>query len=227
MRRRDFLEFVRCTALAAAIPNDWRVRFRPHFADDPFSLGVASGDPAATGVTLWTRLAPRPLEPDGGMEGARVAVSWELAGDEGFTTLVRQGRATAAPELGHSIHVDLQGLDPGRWYFYRFKTGDAVSPVGRTRTAPSDAVTEPLRLGVANCQHYEEGFSPHTGISPRKSSTSSHILATTSTSIRLSRAGSAGTRTSKSPRSRITGSGTRNTRRIPNCAAPMSASPGS
>jgi alkaline phosphatase D len=158
MHRRDFLEFVRCTALAAAIPNDWRVRFRPHFADDPFSLGVASGDPTATGVTLWTRLAPRPLDPDGGMSGVRAAVSWELAGDEGFTTIVQQGRATAAPELGHSIHVDLQGLDSGRWYFYRFRSGNAVSPVGRTRTAPSDAVTAPLRLGVANCQHYEEGL---------------------------------------------------------------------
>ncbi len=158
MQRRAFLDLTRYAALAAVIPNNWRVRWHPRFADDPFSLGVASGDPTATSLTLWTRLAPRPLDPDGGLGGARVAVAWELASDEAFSAVVRQGRATAAPELGHSVHVDLEGLEPGRWYFYRFRSGDAVSPVGRTRTAPPDAERAPLRLGVANCQHYEEGL---------------------------------------------------------------------
>ncbi|NOT09084.1 MAG: alkaline phosphatase [Gemmatimonadales bacterium] len=158
MLRRDFLEFVRCTALAAAIPNDWRVRFRPRFVDDPFGLGVASGDPTSNSVILWTRLAPRPLDPDGGVGGTRPVVSWELAADEGFGSILQRGRATAAPELGHSIHVDVQGLDPNRWYFYRFMSGDAVSAIGRTRTAPPDGATQPLRLGVASCQHYEQGL---------------------------------------------------------------------
>lgn len=158
MHRRDFIGFVRCAALAAAIPNNWRVRFRPRFVDDPFSLGVASGDPTATSVMLWTRLAPRPLDPDGGMGGARTVVSWELAADDGFGNVLQRGRVTAAPELGHSLHVDVQGLDPGRWYFYRFTAGDAVSMVGRTRTAPAGASTAPLRLGVASCQHYEQGL---------------------------------------------------------------------
>src|SRR5262245_37171450 len=102
MLRRDFLELARYAALAAVIPNNWRVRLRPRFADDPFSLGVASGDPTATSVTLWTRLATRPLDPDGGMGGARVGVTWELARDEGFSAIAQQGRATAVPELGHS-----------------------------------------------------------------------------------------------------------------------------
>ncbi|MGQ0701953.1 MAG: alkaline phosphatase D family protein [Gemmatimonadales bacterium] len=158
MQRREFLEWIRCAGLAAVIPNGWRVRFQPSFADDPFTLGVASGDPLADGVTLWTRLAPRPLEPDGGMGGARVAVRWELARDEGFRNILRRGQATAAPELGHSIHVDLNGLESGSWYFYQFTAGDAVSPVGRTRTAPPAAEAGPLRLGVVSCQHYEQGL---------------------------------------------------------------------
>lgn len=158
MFRRDFLGFVRCAALAAAIPNDWRVRFRPRFVADPFMLGVASGDPTPNGVMLWTRLAPRPLDPDGGMGGDRVGVRWELATDEAFSTIVRQGQATAAPELGHSVHADVAGLEPDHWYFYRFTSGDAISPVGRTRTAPADTTIVPLRLGVCSCQHFEQGL---------------------------------------------------------------------
>ena len=68
MDRRLFLtDLSRYAALAAVVPNVWRVTTRPRFADDPFQLGVASGDPTPTGGVLWTRLAPRPFEPDGGM----------------------------------------------------------------------------------------------------------------------------------------------------------------
>jgi alkaline phosphatase D len=107
---------------------------------------------------LWTKLAPRPFEPDGGMDGQRVVVTWELADDESFTKIVRQGRATAAPELGYSVHVDLDGLGAGRWYFYRFSVGDATSRVGRFRTSPAAGATSPLNLAVASCQHYETGL---------------------------------------------------------------------
>src|SRR5688572_13983340 len=135
--RRDFLANLSCTAaLAATVPNVWRVTNRPRFADYPFELGVASGDPTSTGGVLWTRLAPKPLEPDGGMAGPRVVVSWEVASDDGFRTIVKQGRATAAAELSYTIHIDVDGLEPDRWYFYRFTAGDAQSPVGRLRTTP-------------------------------------------------------------------------------------------
>ena len=83
MERRDFLlDLSRYAALCAVVPNVWRVTARPRLADDPFMLGVASGDPTPTGGVLWTRLAPRPLEPDGGMDGQRVVVTWELADDD-------------------------------------------------------------------------------------------------------------------------------------------------
>ena len=115
MNRRDFLSDVaRLAALTAAIPNDWRVVLRPRWADYPFPLGIASGDPTPKGVMIWTRLAPRPLEPDGGMT-VRTGVTWEVAHDDQFTTVVRSGRATAAPELGYSVHVDVGGLEARPW----------------------------------------------------------------------------------------------------------------
>ncbi|HXT14422.1 MAG TPA: alkaline phosphatase D family protein [Gemmatimonadaceae bacterium] len=159
MQRRDFLiDLTRIAALAAIVPNDWRVVHRPRFADDPFALGLASGDPSPAGAMLWTRLAPRPLDPHGGMNGSRAAVTWEVADDEGFTKIVQQGRATAVPELAYSVHVDVKGLAPDRWYYYRFHSGQATSGVGRVRTAPAEGAQTPLRLAFASCQHYEQGF---------------------------------------------------------------------
>jgi alkaline phosphatase D len=159
MDRRDFLaDLARVAAMSAIAPSAWRIASRPRLADDPFQLGVASGDPTPAGGVLWTRLAPRPLEPEGGMEGQRVTVGWDVADDDGFKRIVRQGRATAAPELGYSIHVDVDGLAPDRWYHYRFTSGDAVSAIGRLRTTPAAASETPLRLAVASCQHWEQGL---------------------------------------------------------------------
>ena len=159
MERRDFLvDLARYAAFSAVVPNVWRVTTRPRLADDPFSLGVASGDPTPGGGVLWTRLAPRPLEPDGGMDGQRAVVSWELADDDSFTRVVKQGRAAAVPELGHSIHIDVDGLAADRWYFYRFLVGGATSMVGRFRTTPLPSAVTPLRFAVASCQHYETGL---------------------------------------------------------------------
>jgi alkaline phosphatase D len=159
MKRRDFLaDVARLAALAATVPNDWRVVLRPRWADNPFQLGVASGDPTPSAVVIWTRLAPRPLEPEGGMPGPRTAVSWEVADDEQFTRVVRRGRATAAPELAYSIHIDVDGLAPDRWYFYRFTSMDATSPVGRLRTAPAAGTIRPFRFAFTSCQHYEQGL---------------------------------------------------------------------
>jgi alkaline phosphatase D len=132
---------------------------RPTFSADPFSLGVASGEPDHTGFVLWTRLAPRPLDPDGGMGADTVPVRWEVAEDEAMTKVVKSGAATAAPLLGHSVHVEVDGLRPDRWYWYRFQAGDAVSPVGRTRTLPEpNARPERLRFAFASCQHWEAGL---------------------------------------------------------------------
>ena len=153
-------ELIRCGLGAAClglVPAGVLRAADVRFTADPFSLGVASGYPQADAVVLWTRLAPQPLAPRAGMPAARVAVDWEVADDERFRRLRRSGTAYAAPERGHSVHVEVQGLDPGREYWYRFISGGIESPVGRTRTAAVAGAVD-LRIGVASCQHYESGF---------------------------------------------------------------------
>lgn len=127
---------------------------------DPFTLGVASGDPWPDGFVIWTRLAPRPLEEHGGMPAAHVPVRWEVAEDQGFKRVVRKGEAVAIPELGHSVHVEVDGLRPHRHYWYRFVVaGSDVSTAGMARTAPpAGALLDRLRIGVGGCQHYEMGY---------------------------------------------------------------------
>jgi alkaline phosphatase D len=132
---------------------------RPSFASDPFQLGIASGDPTDTGVVLWTRLAPRPLEPTGGLDVDEIDVDWEMAADETMNRVVRRGKSVATPTLGHSVHVEVDGLESNRWYWYRFRAGDAESPIGRTRTLPAADATPPeLRFAFASCQHLEHGL---------------------------------------------------------------------
>ncbi len=88
-----------------------------------------------------------------------VTVQWEVADDDNFRRIVRTGQAQALPELAHSVHAEVQGLQADHWYFYRFMSGSVVSPVGRTRTLPkADAVVAGLRLAYASCQKWEDGY---------------------------------------------------------------------
>lgn len=126
----------------------------------PFTLGVASGDPAEDSVVLWTRLATDPLAPDGkgGMPDKQIPVQYQVATDENFRDVVRAGVAFASPELGHSVHPEVYGLQPARTYWYRFRVGNEISPVGRTRTAPAaGSLPGRLRFAFASCQSYEAG----------------------------------------------------------------------
>ena len=124
---------------------------------NPFTLGVASGDPAPDSVVLWTRLLPEPAVGD--MPDADVALVWDVALDPEFTRLVGAGSAVAAAASAHAVHVEAAGLPAGEWFHYRFRVGDHVSPVGRTRTAPPPgSVPEQLALAVASCQAYQDGY---------------------------------------------------------------------
>lgn len=123
-----------------------------------FKLGVASGDPWPDGIVLWTRLVRDALAADGGMGETPVEVIWELARDERFQDIARTGVTLAMPELGHSVHVEVGGLEPGRAYWYRFRSGGDESPTGRTRTAPALGQQVPrLRFAAAACQHWMYG----------------------------------------------------------------------
>jgi alkaline phosphatase D len=157
--RRLFLAYgAALSTLPLATPATWAEE-NPRFSSDPFTLGVASGDPNSSSVVLWTRLAPEPLIPGGGLPPAAMEVGWEIAEDEGLARIVASGTAVATPQLGHSVHVEVGGLRPDRWYWYRFRVGDATSPLGRTRTMP-DPASQPqrLRFAFASCQHYEQGL---------------------------------------------------------------------
>ncbi len=160
--RRGFLAASTSSLLFASRGwcGDELVVKRPSLQGNPFSLGVASGDPNETSLVIWTRLAPKPLEAGGGMPLADVvAVPWEVAEDEGFTKIVRRGESVAVPQLAHSVHVEVKGLEPDRWYWYRFHVGSDTSPVGRGRTMPAPrSAPEQLRFAFASCQHYETGL---------------------------------------------------------------------
>jgi|CXWL01.1.fsa_nt_gi alkaline phosphatase D len=158
VNRRTFLLGGAALAAAAILPGRARGA-ATRFSAYPFTLGVASGDPAADGFVLWTRLAPRPLEPGGGMPPAAIEVAWEVAADEGMTRVVRRGATSASPDWAHSVHVEVEGLEPDRWYWYRFMAGGEASPTGRTRTLPAaGAQPERLRFAFASCQKYEVGY---------------------------------------------------------------------
>jgi alkaline phosphatase D len=125
----------------------------------PFTLGIASGDPTPGGVVLWTRLAPQPLAADGGMSARAVPVDWQVAADPQLERVVRGGTVLARPAETHSVHVEVEGLEPARTYWYRFRAAGELSPVGRTRTLPAPGSSPGrLALAVVSCQHYEHGY---------------------------------------------------------------------
>ncbi len=128
---------------------------------DPFTLGVASGDPLPDGFVIWTRLAPSPLEPDGlgGMPSRNYEVLWQVASDDRFVDVVRAGSVTASPAWGHAVHVEVGGLAPGREYYYRFRQGQWSSPSGRSVTAPAVGAAVPsLTMAFASCSNLPAGF---------------------------------------------------------------------
>jgi alkaline phosphatase D len=159
--RRDFIRMGGVGAAALLLGAPARTQASSRFASNPFTLGVASGDPWPDGVVLWTRLAPDPLAIDGpgGMTPRPFLVRYEIADDEGFRRVVRRGVSMARPELGHAVHAEVHGLRPDREYFYRFKAGHEISPVGRTKTAPHPhAAPSSLRFALASCQQWQAGF---------------------------------------------------------------------
>lgn len=161
MKRRQLLGLGAASAALIGLPgtgwgrgdgstNRWSI--------NPFSLGVASGSPASDSMVLWSRLGADALAQTGRAH-AHLPVTWQLAHDEQFTHIVRQGVLTATPELGHSLHAEVTGLLPARQYFYRFISGDALSPVGQTRTFPAaDQTASRLRVAYASCQRWGDGF---------------------------------------------------------------------
>jgi alkaline phosphatase D len=121
---------------------------------DPFTIGVASGDPLPDAVVIWTRLLP--VEP---LPGTDVAVEWEMATDPTMAEVVASGTGTAIAALGHSVHVDVTGLEPDTEYFYRFRVDGFETPPARTRTfAAAGTTPERFRFAFSSCQNWEQGY---------------------------------------------------------------------
>ncbi|UKO98969.1 alkaline phosphatase D family protein [Nostoc sp. UHCC 0870] len=158
LKRRNFLLGASFFTGLAVTSQLQPVMARGRFSDYPFKLGVASGDPLPDSVVLWTRLAPAPLN-GGGMPPVNVPVRWQIARDEKMRQVVQRGTVLATPQLGHSVHVDVRGLEPHRWYWYQFQVGSEVSPIGRTRTAPAiySSISQ-LNFAFASCQDWQNGF---------------------------------------------------------------------
>ena len=142
-------------ATAGGNPHPSAAAVQPE--DSIFTLGVASGEPEPEGVVLWTRLA-RDVA-GGGMGDEPVAVAWQVAADAGMQQVVRAGTVVATAGQAHAVHVEVDGLEPGRWYWYQFTALGQASSVGRTKTAPAATdLPSALRFAAASCQNYEDGF---------------------------------------------------------------------
>ena len=114
-----------------------------------FLQGIASGDPAADAVILWTRVTPD-------VEGD-ITVSWEVATDSGFSQLVTNGQMITNKNRDYTVKVDAVGLEAGQQYFYRFKAGETVSEMGQTRTLPEGSVAS-VKLAVMSCANFPAGY---------------------------------------------------------------------
>ncbi|MDP3538789.1 MAG: alkaline phosphatase D family protein [Azonexus sp.] len=114
-----------------------------------FEHGVASGDPLARKVIIWTRITTE--------RGGVVPVRWEVAQDAGFRRVVRAGVALASEQRDYTVKVDVNGLRPDTTYFYRFAVGRNASPVGTTRTLPLGSVAQ-VKLAVFTCANFPAGY---------------------------------------------------------------------
>ena len=113
-----------------------------------FQHSVASGDPLANSVILWTRVTPQQQED--------LTVTWEISLTKTFESVVASGTHIATRAHDHTVHIDAQHLAPDTTYFYRFHCNGQVSPTGRTKTAP--VTPDSLTFAVCSCANWESGF---------------------------------------------------------------------
>ena len=146
--RRGF--FKTSGAALGALPFVRSIDSLAQVTNPVFRHGVASGDPLADRVILWTRVTPRDVT------GAQT-VSWQLARDPQVSQIVARGEVQTGAARDFTVKVDASGLDSGNTYYYRFESGGERSAVGRTRTLPRAGVSR-VRLGVVSCSNLPQGY---------------------------------------------------------------------
>ncbi|WP_327227029.1 alkaline phosphatase D family protein [Streptomyces platensis] len=168
--RRTAVTAVAATAALLPFAGAATAHAQEGSGQDPFfAHGVASGDPLPDGVLLWTRVTPTPAATPGSGRGPATKVSWQVATDKDFASVVARGSLTASAAADHTVKADVRGLRPATHYYYRFTAGGQHSPVGRTRTAPAhDSAAGNVRFGVVSCANWESGyFSPYRHLAAR------------------------------------------------------------
>lgn len=158
-RRRVLLGLgAACSGRGQAFVADARTT-DPAFTDYPFRLGVASGSATHEAIVLWTRLAPSPLAPLGGMPPRPFAVHWVMSLAPDLSRPVASGTVLTHPRSAHAVHVDVRHLAPATRYWYRFVVAGIASPIGATRTLPADdATVREARFATLCCQNYAHGY---------------------------------------------------------------------
>lgn len=148
--RRDFV--IRLASVAAVASSGVALSACGGDDGEPpvFNFGVSSGDPLADRVILWTHAQVPGLSED-------VALTYEVSTDATFATLVSSGSTKATAATGHTAKADATGLAAGKDYFFRFRSGDTISPVGRTRTLPAAGVSN-VSMAVFSCSNYPAGY---------------------------------------------------------------------
>lgn len=146
-RRQALLTGAAGGALAGCTtPRRGRASVEP--ASQVFAHGIASGDIGERSVVLWTRVTP---------EGAgRERVTWQIAADENFETVLSGGETETGPERDWTVKVIPTGLEPGTHYFYRFEARGETSGTGRTLTLPQASLDQ-LGIALASCSNYAFG----------------------------------------------------------------------
>src|SRR5262245_18326078 len=113
-RRAAIARIAAVTAASCLPPRLLHAAEGLRLSQDPFTLGIASGNPGPASIVLWTRLAPTPFAPGGGLDREdAIPVQWELAADEGMRKIVQSGTYYATSRWGHSVHAEPTGLEPG------------------------------------------------------------------------------------------------------------------
>ncbi|MGY1839531.1 MULTISPECIES: alkaline phosphatase D family protein [unclassified Modestobacter] len=155
--------------LAGLTPEAARAAVAETARSGVFGFGVASGDPTATELLIWTRVTPTAESLPGSRRGPAVPVRWEVAADEAFTEVVRSGNVVADVSRDHTVKVVVNRLTPYTRYFYRFTCAGQTSPVGRTQTAPDEpGRTHALRMAFVSCSNWTGGyFTAYRGIAAR------------------------------------------------------------
>lgn len=152
MDRRTFIKLSSLTGATVAVSTGLAgcVSSTTSQTNAEFTHGVASGDPLRDAVIIWTRAQPPSAS-------VKADILWEVAKDKAFANIIASGNVQAMASSDFTVKVDVTGLSPDSTYFYRFVSANNTSPIGETKTLPSQDVDK-VTLGIFSCSNYPAGF---------------------------------------------------------------------